>query len=112
MDFKFKPFKAMSSGETVSISKELHKLIDVASLERCGRFVLQEMRENQEIRVDLLLSADRPYVVRIVNSTRAYSREPRLSFVVGYAKLDTMKLEEIGLLVVDGLNCADSEEDV
>ncbi len=57
-----------------------------------------------------MLEGEKPYVIRIFDSTRAYDKDARVSIVVCYRSGE--KLEEIGLISLPDMFCAQTEEDV
>lgn len=110
MPFTFKPFKGMTPADVSKVGKELHKVIDDDALVRYGLFVLEEARKGKEVRLDIPLAGDRPYIVRILNSTRSYSKDYKLSYLVCYEEFG--RLSDKGLLAVEGIECTQDAEEV
>ena len=110
MSFTFHPLKTTGAGETSRIAKELHKLLDERTLEKYASFVIEEARLGRNVVLELMIDAEKPYVIRIFDSTRDYDKDARVSLVVCYRS--GRELEEAGLISIPSMFCAQTEGDI
>jgi hypothetical protein len=110
MAFKFHPFSSQSAADAARIGKELHRITNEELLVKYAKSVVEEARAANNIVIELMLEGEKPYVIRIFDSTRAYDKDARVSIVVCYRSGE--KLEEIGLISLPEMFCAQTEEDV
>lgn len=110
MTFKFHPFSNISAADTTRISKELHKLVNEEILMRYVKYVIDETYAGNDISLEIMFAGERPYAVRIFNSTRHYDKDARISIIISYRL--PKGLENIGVLSIHGIFCAESEEEI
>ena len=110
MAIKFHPFSNVSAADAARIGKELHRIASEELLTRYANSVVEEARAANNIVIELMLDGEKPYVIRIFDSTRGYDKDARVSIVVCYRS--GKSLEEIGLIILPNIFCAQTEDDV
>ena len=110
MPFRFHPFANVGAADAARIGKELHKIAGEQLLARYAGIVVEEARIGNHIAIELMLDVEKPYIIRIFDSTRDYDRDARVSLLLCYSS--GKGLEEIGLISVPGIFCAQTQEDV
>lgn len=106
--FTFTPFRGMTQSEVAKVSREIHKQVSEEDLKRYAAFVLEESNKSKAVMIDFL-SEEHPFIIEIFESTGTNEERRRFSLVV-YAGFK--KEKPVGLLLVDGLNCTKSEEQI